>query len=74
MKIGSKRDAKTFIILKDGVTLYLSNSLKDLEYQIVTRRRIEVITSNFFPKHFIILKTNIEKYGEITKWKENSND
>lgn len=65
MAIGIKLFAKSFILLRNGQKLYLSNSLESLRRQIETKDQIEVTTSNLKPKRFIIKSSNIELFGNI---------
>lgn len=64
MAIGSRYWASSFIILKSGKKMYLSNHIDDIKEQMRKKKaNIEVATSNLYSKTFILKKTNIESYG-----------
>lgn len=64
MAIGSRYWANSFIILKSGKKMYLSNHIDDIKEQMRKKKaNIEVTTSNLYSKMFVLKKTNIESYG-----------
>ena len=64
--IGSRYFASSFITLKSGETLYLSNHIDDLEDKMRSKKKvIEVTTSNLFSRSYYISKNSIELYGKM---------